>query len=122
MQKNYSDRDHFSPRQMLMDAIILHRQGVKADDIARVLDATTRQVDELLSSITGMALSQQQDLCILLSLHTSEQIKEWQEVVGWYDTAYGVSLMEVAALNMLDHTSVDGPFDDALTIISRIKK
>jgi hypothetical protein len=62
------------------------------------------------------------DLRILMSLQTPQDMQEWAEAVGPDDVFYGLSLMECAALAMLD-ADVDAmhAYPDAMAVINRIK-
>jgi len=62
------------------------------------------------------------DLRILMSLQTPQDMQEWAEAVGPDDVFYGLSLMECAALAMLD-ADVDAmhAYPEAMAVINRIK-
>jgi hypothetical protein len=50
----------------------------------------------------GFTDYQTQDLRIILGLKTKQHIQDWMESVGPADVLYGMSLVECAALSMLD--------------------
>ena len=62
------------------------------------------------------------DLRILMSLQTPEDIQEWMAAVGPDDVFYGLSLMECAALAMLDEdVAALTAYPEAMAVINRIK-
>jgi hypothetical protein len=62
------------------------------------------------------------DLRILMSLQTPEDIQEWAEAVGPDDVFYGLSLIECAALAMLDEdVAVMASYPDAMAVIQKVK-
>jgi len=62
------------------------------------------------------------DLRILMSLQTPEDIQEWAEAVGPDDVFYGLSLIECAALAMLDEdVAVMASYPDAMAVIQKEK-
>lgn len=62
------------------------------------------------------------DLRILMSLQTPEDIQEWMAAVGPDDVFYGLSLMECAALAMLDEdVAALKAYPEAMAVINRIK-
>lgn len=63
---------------------------------------------------------QKNDLDILTSLRGADEINEWMEAVGWADVAYGISLMEIAAIKELELETVYDDCIDAKILISRI--
>jgi hypothetical protein len=58
--------------------------------------------DKIDFSRLGFDSYQEQDLRIILSLTTPELMQEWALAVGPDDAYYGLSLVECAALAMLD--------------------
>ena len=62
------------------------------------------------------------DLRILMSLQTPEDIQEWMEAVGPDDVFYGLSLIECAALAMLD-ADVDAmhAYPEAMAVINQVR-
>lgn len=65
---------------------------------------------------------QKQDLRILLSLRGREQIQEWMDSVDWFDVAYGISLMEIAAIKELERETKYHTCEDAKILLSSIMK
>lgn len=63
---------------------------------------------------------QKNDLRILFSMRGKDDIQEWMESVDWFDVAYGISLMEVAALKQLERETVYDKCIDAKIVISTI--
>ena len=63
---------------------------------------------------------QKNDLRILTQLRGPEEIQEWMEAVGWFEVAYGISLMEVAAIKELERDTVYDDCIDAKIAISKI--
>jgi hypothetical protein len=62
------------------------------------------------------------DLRILMSLQTPEDVQEWVEAVGPDDVFYGLSLIECAALAMLDEdVATMTAYPEAQAVINRIK-
>jgi hypothetical protein len=62
------------------------------------------------------------DLRIIMSLQTPQDIQEWMEAVGEEDVFYGLSLIECAALAMLDEdVEAMTTYPDAMAVINRIK-
>jgi hypothetical protein len=66
---------------------------------------------------------QMQDLMILMSLRTPAQVQEWSKAVGPAETCYGLSLLECAALFMLDADVADmREYPEASIVIDKVKK
>ena len=63
---------------------------------------------------------QKNDLRILTSLRGAEEIQEWMEAVDWFDVAYGISLMEIAAIKELERETIYDECIDAKIAISNI--
>jgi len=63
---------------------------------------------------------QKNDLRILTQLRGPEEIQEWMEAVDWFDVAYGISLMEVAAIKELELETVYDQCLDAKIALSNI--
>ena len=62
------------------------------------------------------------DLRILMSLETPGDIHEWIEAVGPDDVFYGLSLIECAALAMLDEdVAAMTAYPDAMAVIQKVK-
>lgn len=62
------------------------------------------------------------DLRILMSLQTPQDIQEWAEAVGPDDVFYGLSLIECAALAMLDEdVAAMASYPDAMAVIQKVK-
>jgi hypothetical protein len=62
------------------------------------------------------------DLRILMSLETPGDIQEWMEAVGKDDVFYGLSLMECAALAVLDEdVAAMTAYPDAMAVILKVK-
>jgi hypothetical protein len=62
------------------------------------------------------------DLRILMSLKTSDDIIEWAEFVGEDDVCYGISLLECAALYLLDQDVADmKKYPEAMSVIQKVK-
>lgn len=71
----------------------------------------------------GFTPEQSQDLKILLSLKTPEEIGEWILAVGEDDVNYGISLIECLALTVLDvHVECMVEMPEAATVLSRFMK
>lgn len=65
---------------------------------------------------------QSTDLRILMSLQTPEDIQEWMEAVGPDDVSYGLSLMECAALAMLDEdVAAMTAWPEAMAVIRQVQ-
>ena len=65
---------------------------------------------------------QSTDLRIIMSLQTPQDIREWMEAVGEEDVFYGLSLVECAALAMLDEdVAAMTTYPDAMAVINRVK-
>lgn len=65
---------------------------------------------------------QSTDLRILMSLQTPEDIQEWMAAVGPDDVFYGLSLMECAALAMLDEdVAALTAYPEAMAVINQVK-
>ena len=65
---------------------------------------------------------QSTDLRILMSLQTPEDIQEWMEAVGPDDVFYGLSLIECAALAMLDEdVAALTVYPEAMAVIQKVK-
>jgi hypothetical protein len=62
------------------------------------------------------------DLRILMSLETPSDIQEWMAAVGEADVFYGLSLIECAALAMLD-ADVDAMhvYPEAMAVINQVR-
>jgi hypothetical protein len=78
--------------------------------------------DKIDFSHLGFTDYQVQDLRIILSLNTPELMKEWAVAVGPDDAMYGMSLVECAALALLDQ-QVDHmtSYPDAMSVICCVK-
>ena len=61
---------------------------------------------------------QKNDLRILTSLQGPEEIQEWMQAVDWFDVAYGISLMEIAAIKELERETEHDDCIDAKIAIS----
>ena len=62
------------------------------------------------------------DLRILMSLETPKDIREWAEAVGPDDVFYGLSLIECAALAILDEdVAAMATYPDAMAVINQVK-
>jgi len=65
---------------------------------------------------------QMQDLLILMSLRTPEDVREWTLAVGPLETCYGLSLLECAALYMLDADVAEmKEYPEAMSVIQKVK-
>jgi hypothetical protein len=70
----------------------------------------------------GFTDYQVQDLRIILSLNTPELMQEWAVAVGSDDAMYGVSLVECAALAMLDQDIENmTAYSEAMDVIRRVQ-
>jgi hypothetical protein len=70
----------------------------------------------------GFDCYQEQDLRIILSLKTQEQMQEWALSVGPDDTFYGLSLVECAALAMLDEdVEAMKSYPEAMAVINSVR-
>jgi hypothetical protein len=70
----------------------------------------------------GFTEYQEQDLRIILSLQTPEQMQEWALAVGPDDALYGLSLVECAALAMLDaDVEAMTSYPEAMAVINNIR-
>ena len=49
-----------------------------------------------------------------------DEIQEWMEAVDWFDVAYGISLMEIAAIKELEKETMHDLCIDAKIAISNI--
>ena len=78
--------------------------------------------DRIDFSRLGFDSYQEQDLRIILSLNTPELMQEWALAVGPDDALYGVSLVECAALAMLDEdVAAMTSYPEAMTVINSIR-
>lgn len=70
----------------------------------------------------GFDRYQSVDLRILMSLETPRDMQEWAEAVGPKDVRYGLSLMECAALAVLDEdVAALTAYPEAMSVINRVK-
>jgi hypothetical protein len=70
----------------------------------------------------GFDQYQEQDLRIILSLKTPEQMQEWAWEVGPEDALYGLSLVECAALAMLDaDVEAMTSYPEAMAVINSVR-
>ena len=70
----------------------------------------------------GFTEYQEQDLRILLSLTTHDQMQEWALAVGPVVACYGLSVMECAALAMLDQdVAAMKSYPEAMAVIRSIQ-
>ena len=70
----------------------------------------------------GFTDYQEQDLRIILSLTTPEQMQEWVLAVGEADALYGLGLVECAALTMLDEMVEDmQDYPEAMAVINSVR-
>jgi hypothetical protein len=70
----------------------------------------------------GFDQYQEQDLRIILSLNTPELMQEWALAVGPDDALYGLSLVECAALAMLDEdVAAMTTYPEAMAVINSIR-
>jgi hypothetical protein len=78
--------------------------------------------DNIDFSRLGFDQYQQQDLRIILSLNTPELMQEWALAVGPEDAFYGMSLVECAALAMLD-ADVESmkSYPEAMAVINSVR-
>jgi hypothetical protein len=78
--------------------------------------------DRIDFSRLGFDQYQEQDLRIILSLNTPELMQEWALAVGPEDALYGLSLVECAALAMLD-ADVDAmtSYPEAMAVIRSVR-
>ena len=78
--------------------------------------------DKIDFSRLGFDSYQEQDLRIILSLNTPELMQEWALAVGPDDALYGVSLVECAALAMLDaDVEAMTTYPEAMAVISSVR-
>jgi len=78
--------------------------------------------DKIDFSRLGFDCYQEQDLRIILSLNTPELMQEWALAVGPDDALYGLSLVECAALAMLDEdVEAMTTYPEAMAVINRIQ-
>ena len=70
----------------------------------------------------GFTEYQEQDLRIILSLNTPERMQEWALAVGPEDALYGLSLVECAALAMLDEdVEAMTSYPEAMAVINSVR-
>jgi hypothetical protein len=70
----------------------------------------------------GFDSYQEQDLRIILSLNTPELMQEWALAVGPEDAFYGMSLVECAALAMLDQdVEAMTSYPEAMAVINSVR-
>ena len=70
----------------------------------------------------GFDQYQEQDLRIILSLNTPELMQEWALAVGPEDVYYGLSLVECAALAMLDEdVEAMTAYPEAMAVIRSVQ-
>ncbi len=78
--------------------------------------------DRIDFSRLGFDQYQEQDLRIILSLNTPELMQEWALAVGPDDALYGLSLVECAALAMLDEdVEAMKSFPEAMAVINSVR-
>jgi hypothetical protein len=78
--------------------------------------------DRIDFSQLGFDSYQEQDLRIILSLNTPELMQEWVLAVGPDDALYGLSLVECAALSMLDaDVEAMKSYPEAMAVINSIR-
>ena len=78
--------------------------------------------DRIDFSRLGFDSYQEQDLRIILSLKTPEQMQEWALAVGPEDAFYGMSLVECAALAMLDQdVEAMTSYPEAMAVINSVR-
>lgn len=78
--------------------------------------------DKIDFSRLGFTEYQEQDLRIILSLNTPELMQEWALAVGPDDALYGLSLVECAALAMLDEdVAAMTAYPEAMAVINRVR-
>jgi hypothetical protein len=78
--------------------------------------------DRIDFSRLGFTEYQEQDLRIILSLNTQEQMQEWALAVGPEDALYGLSLVECAALAMLDQdVEAMTSYPEAMAVINSVR-
>jgi len=78
--------------------------------------------DRIDFSKLGFDSYQEQDLRIILSLNTPELMQEWALAVGPDDALYGLSLVECAALAMLDEdVAVMTSYPEAMAVINSVR-
>lgn len=62
------------------------------------------------------------DFNIMMSLKTRDQIREWMDAVGYDDVCYGITLVLLAALAVLDEdTEAMTSYPEAMAAIAQIK-
>ena len=70
----------------------------------------------------GFTEYQEQDLRIILSLNTPKRMQEWALAVGPEDALYGLSLVECAALAMLDQdVEAMTSYPEAMAVINCVR-
>jgi hypothetical protein len=78
--------------------------------------------DRIDFSRLGFDRYQEQDLRIILSLKTPELMQEWALAVGPDDALYGMSLVECAALAMLDaDVEAMTTYPEAMAVINQVR-
>jgi hypothetical protein len=78
--------------------------------------------DRIDFSRLGFDQYQEQDLRIILSLKTPELMQEWALAVGPDDALYGLSLVECAALAMLDEdVEAMTSYPEAMAVINQVR-
>jgi len=78
--------------------------------------------DRIDFSKLGFTDYQMRDLSIILSLKTQDEMQEWALAVGPEDTLYGLSLVECAALAMLDEdVEAMTSYPEAMAVINSIR-
>jgi hypothetical protein len=78
--------------------------------------------DRIDFSRLGFTEYQEQDLRIILSLNTPELMQEWALAVGPEDALYGLSLVECAALAMLDEdVAAMTAYPEAMAVINSVR-
>jgi hypothetical protein len=78
--------------------------------------------DRIDFSRLGFTEYQERDLRIMLSLNTQEQMKIWALAVGPEDVYYGLSLVECAALAMLDaDVEAMKSYPEAMAVINQVR-
>jgi len=78
--------------------------------------------DRIDFSRLGFTEYQEQDLRIILSLNTPELMQEWALAVGPEDALYGLSLVECAALAMLDEdVEAMTAYPEAMAVINSVR-
>ena len=109
-------------RKVCNEILVLHLAGLNSMVISDKLKVDYQTVLEIVASVNGFTNEQKQDYAIVLSLDTMEKMEEWRDTVGEADVMYGATLLDMAALNVLEYQTQRGPYLEAGKILNKIRQ